>query len=423
MLRLNRRIALGLAVLLFWAGNEYGSRPYADTLPQEDKPIIRYVVGPAPAQAVVRVLADVRLSEHWLYLKDFGQLRTIRCLVDDAEITLSSEKIRDILVFTGPPHEGNARFEYAMDVVTQPRPGYRKRLMGNADFLLAREGLFLGMDQAETRPVEVLWELPDGWSLAWSRPSRIPFHETQKRLWVAGRIAVAEEFAVGDNRLQYALFQGAVRVSPPALRAALEGLLNRMGREAGPLPSAELGIAVLPRGSLGGGTALGFDLAAEDSLATIIHEALHWWSNPHAPTWFREGVHSYLAIKLMALSGAITAEEFRAGIQEFYLEHQRVLKREGRLLSLADSEREYNRGTGGGDIYGLMPLLAFKLDREIQAHAPDIGLEDIFAEVCRRPHQSIDILGRIRERTGWDPASLFEAYFKAPVEDAGVLMK
>lgn len=423
MSRLTARIAPRLAVLLLLTGGLVGLRSFPLSPAQAEVPFIQCTVRPDPDQSVVRIQAEVHLSDHWLYLKDFGQLRSIRCFVDDTEVALSTEKIRDILVFTGPPHEGNARFEYALDVVTQPRPGYRKRLMGNTDYLLAREGLFLGMDQAETRPVEVLWELPDGWSLAWGRPSRMPFHETQKRLWVAGRIAAAGEFAVGDNRLQYALFDGATRVSPHALRAALEGLLSRMGRDAGPLPATELGIAVLPRGWLGGGTALGYDLAAEDSLATIIHEALHWWTNPHAPTWFREGVHSYLAIKLMALSGAITAEEFRAGIQEFYLEHQRVLKREGRLLSLADTEREYNRGTGGGDIYGLMPLLAFKLDREIQAHAPDIGLESIFAEVCRRPHRSIDILERIREKTGWDPAPLFESYFKAPVEDAGVLMK
>jgi len=82
-----------------------------------------------------------------------------------------------------------------------------------------------------------------------------------------------------------------------------------------------------------------------------------------------------------------------------------------------------DRNTGGGDIYSLMPLLAFRLDREIQAVSPKIAREDVFVEICRRPHRAIDILEFIREKTGYDPRPLFETYFHPPVADAGGLRR
>jgi hypothetical protein len=404
--------------------------------------MIRYVVRPIPDKALVEVRAIVRLDDHWQYLKDFGQLAAIGWSVAGEKIEVEAERIRDILVFTGLPHEGVAEAVYTLKLVTKAEPGYRKRLMGGSGFLMAREGLFLGKDQAETRPVEVDWDLPPDWSLILGNPGIQRFDRTQKGLWIAGKARETFEEKIEGRILKGALLAGVTRIDGVSLRrtlaAVFRGGLERFGpiRRVGPGaakpegsgsalpgPVETYGVVVFPDGSIGGGTALGSDLASEESLPTIVHEMLHWWTNPSVPAWFREGVHSYMAIKMMAELDLISTEEFRKTIQGFYMEHARVVKREGKLSTLDESSRAYDRGKGGGDVYGAMPLLAFKLDREIQAGDPKADLGLVFAEVCRKRPAPIDIPALIKTMTGYDPGPLFQKYFFAPIADAGELLR
>jgi hypothetical protein len=315
--------------------------------------------------------------------------------------------------------------------------------MGGPAFLLAREGLFLGKDQAETRPVEIAWELPSDWTLVLGKTGILPFDGTQKGLWIAGKVRASFEETIGGRTLRGAVLDGVQRIAPDDLRRFLTSVFKAGLERIGPIrrvsgrpanaeegasdenapPAETYGVVVFPRGSIGGGTALGFDIASEESLPTIVHEMLHWWTNPGVPAWFREGVHSYVSIKLMAELDLITTEDFRAAMQEFYREHARVVKREGTLSTLDESSKAYDAGKGGGDMYGAMPLLAFKLDREIQAANPQADLGLVFSEVCRRRPLKVDVPALIRALTGYDPGPLFEKYFFAPIADAGELLR
>ena len=93
---------------------------------------------------------------------------------------------------------------------------------------------------------------------------------------------------------------------------ALVSIFNYASTNYGPLAERDCGLAIFPRGGLGGGTALGQTLASEDDPLTIVHEMLHWWTNPGTPAWFREGVHSYIALKLLAESTSMDAATFEA---------------------------------------------------------------------------------------------------------------
>jgi hypothetical protein len=397
---------------------------------EEERPVIRYVVRPDPERAGVEVRATMKLDGHRPYLKDFGQLAAIRWYVDGNEFEVKSERAGDVLVFSGLPHSGEAEAVYTLKAVTRAEPGYRKRLMGGPGYIMARGGLFLGKDQDETNLVEVAWDLPSRWTLLLGRSGIQPFDRTQKQLWIAGRMLESFQGIIDGRILTGGILDGVTKVDGRALRRALPAVfkagLERIGPARLLVPPGMLesyGVAVFPDGTIGGGTALGFDLASEESLPTIVHEMLHWWTNPNAPAWFREGVHSYISVSLMAELGLMTTEEFKRSMQEFYLEHARVVKREGGLLTLEQSSRSYDLGKGGGDMYAAMPLLARRLDSEIRASNPNASLGQVFAEVCRRRPASIDILALIKLKTGYDPGPLFKKYFFAPIVDAEELLQ
>jgi hypothetical protein len=397
---------------------------------EEESPIIRYVVRPDPERAAVEVRATMKLDDHRPYLKDFGQLAAIRWFVDGDELEVKPERAGDDVFFTGLPHSGEARAVYTLKVVTRAEPGYRKRLMGGPGYLMAREGLFLGKEQNETILVEVAWDLPSRWTLVRGRPGIQRFERTQKQLWIAGRMLESFQEIIEGRILTGGILDGVTKVDGRSLRRALTTVfaagLERIGpvRLLAPACLVEsYGVVVFPDGTIGGGTALGFDLASEESLTTIVHEMLHWWTNPNAPAWFREGVHSYISVRLMADLGLMTTEEFHKSMREFYLEHARVVKREGGLLTLEQSSKSYDLGKGGGDMYAAMPLLALKLDSEIRASNPGSSLGLVFAEVCRRRPASIDILALIKLKTGYDAGPLFRKYFFAPIVDAEDLLR
>jgi len=104
-------------------------------------------------------------------------------------------------------------------------------------------------------------------------------------------------------------------------------------------------------------------------------------------------------------------------------EHLSVVEREGKLHTLAESSDNYDDQKGGGDIYGLMPVFAYKLDREIHSFNPGANLDLVFAAVCQKRHKKLDILALIEEITGYDPGPLFEKYFYSKVEDISGLLK
>jgi hypothetical protein len=414
------------------------------SLKQEDKepPIIRYVVRPDPKRATVDVRATIRIDDHKPYLLDFGQLAAIRWYVDGKEVEVKSERIRDRLIFSGLPQSGEAEAVYSLNVITKAEPGYRKRLMGGPGYLMAREGLFLGKDRKETMPVDVVWDLPPDWTLVLVSPGIQRFDQTQKRLWIAGKTLESFEEVIEGRVLRGAILAGVTKISGDTLRRTLTAVFKSSLERFGPArlsisgsiekeggkpdlagPGETFGIVVFPDGTIGGGTALGFDLASEENLPTIVHEMLHWWSNPNAPVWFREGVHSYISVKLMAKLGLITTEEFLEAMRGFIKEHARVVKREGGLSTLEQSAKSYDQRKGGGDMYGAMPLLAFKLDREIRTSNPKADLDLVFAEVCRSRPASIDISTLIKLRTGYDLEPLFRKYFYAPIVDAEDLLR
>jgi hypothetical protein len=130
-----------------------------------------------------------------------------------------------------------------------------------------------------------------------------------------------------------------------------------------------------------------------------------------------------MATRLLEKLGVITAEDLRSALEGFLREHEQVVKREGRLSTLAESSVAYDRQTGGGDMYGLMPLLAAKLDREIRAANPNAGLERVFAVVASERLQKFDLPALIKSLTGYDPGPLFKKYFYAKVEDPAELLK
>jgi hypothetical protein len=406
------------------------------------RPAIRYVVRPDPERATVEVRAIMSLDGRRPLLRDFGQLASIRWSVGGIKVQAEPERSRDTVVFAGLPRSGEAQADYALKVVTKPEPGYRKRLMGGDDFLLVREGLLLGKERGQDLPVEIEWDLPPGWTLMLGRPGIQPFGRTQKRLWVAGRAQASFGETVEGRTLRGRMLAGVTKIDGATLRRTLTTVFRSGLERFGParlgtsratedmaagqspgLPSETYGVVVFPCGAIGGGTALGFDLASEEDLPTIVHEMLHWWTNASAPAWFREGVHSYIAVRMMADLGLLTAEGFLEAVRGFHAEHLRVREREGAAATLAASANAYDQGQGGGDMYGAMPLLAYKLDREVRAADPRADLVQVFAEVCRRRPAPVDVLALIKLRTGYDPGPLFEKYFLSLIVDAAELLR
>jgi hypothetical protein len=105
--------------------------------------------------------------------------------------------------------------------------------------------------------------------------------------------------------------------------------------------------------------------------------------------------------------------------------HKVLVDEQGTLKSLAELSDELERGTGSGeDIYALMPVLAYKLDQEIQKHDPKSSLDEVYAAVCRKPiWPPVDVLALIKETTGYYPKPLFDKYFYAKIEDPLELLR
>lgn len=395
-------------------------------------PVIRYKVIPDPSGAQIKVEAGFRLQNVSAYLRDFGQLESIRWSVNGVETKVKADRQGDVLYFNGLPSSGDAQAVYTLNCVTVPRPGYRKRLMGSPGFILAREGLFLGLVSRDLIDVDVRWDLPAGWRLVMGHDGGQRFVETQRTLWVAGKIAETTASNAGTPALAVSVLEGASGPAVTRTLNALVSIFNYASTNYGPLAGRDCGLAIFPRGGLGGGTALGQTLASEDNPLTIVHEMLHWWTNPGTPAWFREGVHSYIALKLLAESTSMDAATFEAFLRGFVEERGRVVQREGRVSSLADSSDAYERNQGGGDIYAYAALFAFKLDQNIRSRNPVSSLERVFAEVCRsrpggggRPARpkTDDLIGQIKDITGYEAGPFFKKYFYDKIENVEDFLK
>jgi|GEM_PF-1477747 len=383
----------------------------------------RYVIAPDPEGRSVKVEARMTLKDGTAVLKDFGQLKSIRWTIGGKNVDVPAERRQDALVFGPWPATGEARIVYELACVTEPGPEYRKRLMGGRNFVLAREGLFLVPAGRERDLVEVRWDLPEGWKPALGTPGTLPYIETQRTIWAAGRLSSRVEEAFGGSAFTIAVLDDTSPLSALPSVEALKAAFRYAWATFGPLEGTTFGVAIFRRGALGGGTALFHTLAAEESPSIAVHEMLHWWTNFTTPAWFREGVHTYMATRLLEKLGVITAEDLRSALEGFLREHEQVVKREGRLSTLAESSVAYDRQTGGGDMYGLMPLLAAKLDREIRATNPNAGLEQVFAAVASKRTQKFDLPVLIKSLTGYDSGPLFAKYFTAKVEDPAELLK
>ena len=121
--------------------------------------------------------------------------------------------------------------------------------------------------------------------------------------------------------------------------------------------------------------------------------------------------------------GLLSQDQFDSFLRECLNEHNEVVKREGKLQTLAESSDDYDNRKGGGDMYGLMPVFASKLDREINSYNPEASLDQVFAAVCQKRHKKLDIKALIKEMTGYDPRPLFQKYFYSKVEDVSALLK
>ncbi len=395
-------------------------------------PLIRYTVAPEADGSRVTVEASFRLPSPPVYLKDFGQLEAVRWFHDGREIQIASERAGDLTLFKDLPASGEAWAVYVLACVTDPQPGYRKRLMGSPSFVMAREGLFLGISGREADPVELAWRLPPGWSLALGRDGVQRFSDTQRTLWVVGKTAAVSNLKFGGKAFRIAVLEGVTEARAVYASAILKKIFSYAMEKYGELDGDEFSVALFPRGSIGGGTAIERSLAGEDDLRIVIHEMLHWWTNLLAPAWFREGAHDYIALKVMVEQGALPPGSTKKAFDAYLQERLRVVKREGRVMSLAESSESYDSRKPAGDIYAFAPLFAAGLDREIRAHDSKTSLEQVFAAVCRmrmktgersgRPAK-FNLPGLILGLTGYDPEGYFKRHFFVPVEDAGVVLK
>ena len=387
------------------------------------RPFGIYKVTPDSRGRFISIEADLKLQPGSVYLKDFGQLDHIQWFAGGKEIPMTAKRTKDTIAFSQLPTAEDVRAVYQLNCVTHPIPGYRKRLIGSLNFVLGREGLFIGIGGQENGLVEIHWVLPSGWRLAVGNEGRQRFVDTQKTLWIAGIAKQSFENKIDGKIFKIAVLNETYDLAAQQSVEAVKSVFQYAWKSFGPLEGQSFELAFFPSGSIGGGTALYYSLASEEDLVTAVHEMLHWWTNFQAPAWFREGVHTYLASKLLAKLGIIDTSLFKTTLDSFLQEHENVVKREGRLSTLAESSENYDRQRGGGDMYGLMPLLAYKLDREIQAQNPDAGLEQVFAAAAGKRLNRFDFLALIRDLTGYDPQPLFQKFFYARVEDPSELLK
>ena len=392
--------------------------------PDASLPFGVYKVTPDPRGRFISVEADFKLGNGPCYLKDFGQLASIQWFSGGKEIFVNAKREKDTIIFSALPASGNVRVIYQINCVTRPIPGYRKRLLGSRGFILAREGLFIGCEGRENDLADVRWSLPAGWRLAVGNEGLQRFADTQRTLWIAGITKHHFEQNIEGKALKIAVLDGTSDLATQQSVEAIKAIFQYAWTSFGPLEGQAFGVAFLPNGSIGGGTALFHSMASEEDLFTAVHEMLHWWTNIPAPAWFREGVHTYLAWKLLVKLGILDPSQLQAALKSFLDEHERVVRREGGRFTLAESSQNYDRRSGGGgDMYGLMPLLAYKLDREIQAFNPKAGLELVFAAASRKRLQRLNLLALVKDVTGYDPEPLFQKYFYAKIENPSDLLK
>lgn len=388
----------------------------------ERQPVCRYRVIPDENGQFITVLADLKLQGSVLYLKDFGQLESIHWFVGDREISVKSRRTGDIISFSDLPAKGEVKVVYRLKCVTESRPGYRKRLMGFSNFVLVREGLFLGIKGLASEFVDISWKLPSGWTLVLGGEGLQRFAATQKTLWVAGKTAQLTEEKVEDKFFRVGIIEGVYDVDLTEALTTLKSVFHDAWNDCGQLAANNFGIAVVPGKSIGGGTSLGFTIISENNWITIVHEMLHWWTNRRSPAWFREGIHTYISAKILTRLGLLSQDQFDSFLEKCLNEHSEVVEREGKLQTLAESSDDYDNRKGGGDMYGLMPVFAYKLDREIHSYNPEASLDQVFAAVCQKRHKRLDILALIKDITGYDPTPLFQKYFYSRVEDVAELL-
>ena len=391
-------------------------------LAEGQKPFCRYTVIPDANGQFVTVRAEIVPLNRPMYLKDFNQLESIQWFIGDKEIPVKSERKEDTLIFDSLPGEGIVKVVYRLKCVTRPNPEYRKRLMGGVNFLSVREGLFLGVSGYEDRSVEIIWDLPPGWQLGLGEEGVQRFVDTQERLWIAGKMKRVTEHI--DGRVfQIALIDGAYRNESEKTINVLRSMFLHSWKNYGLLTAKEYGLVVFPRGVIGGGTRLGWTIAAEEDWITVVHEMLHWWTNPNTPAWFREGIHTYVSAKMLLDAKLINEQQFKEFLDSCLKEHHSVVQREGKTSSLTQSSKDYDSRNGGGDMYGLMPLFAYKLDREIREISSGSDLSNVFAVVCRNRDIKVDVFQLIEKETGYDPFPFFQKYFYAKVENPEELLQ
>jgi hypothetical protein len=385
---------------------------------QTEVPFARYKIIPNPAASSITVEALVQLQNRVPYIKDFGQIQNIRWTLGGKEVPVKSERLEEIVMFSQAPASGEAKIVYTIKLAAMPSRGSQPgdiHIAGAPDFVYICEGLFLGLNGKERGQVDVQWELPPGWKLALGRSGPQSFQETQERFWVAGRLKFAEEKRVEEASIQIAVLERPGEQDFPWIVNSITSMFQYAWRNIGPLKVHDFGIAIFPKGSLPmpGWTRFS-SIVVDNPGYAPPHEILHFWMNNNTPAWFREGVLEYMSRKLVFRKEAELKNWLKAGIAA----HNILVAKTGGLKSLAASSAELERRFGGGgeDIYALMPVLAYRLDKEIQKHNPKSSLDEVFAAVCRKRPHPVDILALIKDLTGYDPKPLFEKYFQAKIE-------
>jgi hypothetical protein len=99
------------------------SLEYASEFSQQaEVPFAKYKVIPNPATGTVTVEAQVELQNRTPYIKDFGELQSIRWLVGGKELAVLSQRIREIMIFNGLPFSGKAKAVYTIKTTTKIPP-------------------------------------------------------------------------------------------------------------------------------------------------------------------------------------------------------------------------------------------------------------------------------------------------------------
>ncbi len=384
---------------------------------QAEVPFARYKVIPNPAAGSITVEALVQLQNRVPYIKDFGQIQNIRWSVGGKEVSVKSERLEEIAMFSQAPASGEAKIVYTIKLAVMPSRESQPtdvHFAGGPDFIYICEGLFIGLNGKERGQVDVQWELPPGWKLALGRSGPQSFQETQERFWVAGRLKFVEEKKVEEASIQIAVLERPGELDIPWIVDSIISMFRYAWHDIGPLEHHDFGIAIFPKGSLPQPGWTRFSSIVVDNPGYIPpHEVLHFWMNNNTPAWFREGVLEYMSRKITFRK----EPEFMIWLRADIAAHNLLIAKTGGLKSLAESSAEHERNIGAGeDIYALMHVLAYRLDKEIQKHNPKSSLDDVFAAVCRKRPRPVDILGLIKDLTGYDPKPLFEKYFQAKVE-------